>query len=455
METRLTPEANLENTGSFFPTFPQMLADSKKLGGCFTYKIMGGRRLTVIQDPELYEVVFSPHEMGMTPGVGDAVHVEMAKLAHAWFGIPRDIADFTNQSLLAVRRRISPLTVVDIGDKVGHGVKELFDSLGQSGVIDLVKIAHGTFWPVNQAMYGETTIGPSITPGADEWFHAFDEHIPEITGGAPLSMFETSAEAATKIVDMFERGIEKGNHLDAKNCPVFHARFNVEEIKQKNFDNRAMAKFMISLFWAPQANTLPMTWWTLAEILRNPRVKALVEKEVRTSKFKDAPDAMGHFAVEDDDLPYTRACMYEVFRLYIANLTHRKVDRDFPLKVNGVWRKVPKNDMLTVASYVRHYDPAVYDNPTEFRPERWLGPKKPGIGDFFPFAHGKYSCSGKFLAQLEIPILVGLFFRDFETELLNPVPPPDWGVVVASVRPEGWPYKTNCNVRYVRRAAKA
>ena len=95
----------------------------------------------MIQDPTLYEVVFSPHEMGMTPGIGDAVHVEMAKLAHAWFGIPREIADHTNSSLLSVRRRIGPQTVGDIGDKVGHGVKKLFDSLGDSGVIDLVKVS--------------------------------------------------------------------------------------------------------------------------------------------------------------------------------------------------------------------------------------------------------------------------------------------------------------------------
>lgn len=146
------PKPPVSKFEGIFPTFPQMLKDSKELGGVFTYEIIGGRRMTVIQDPELYEIVFSPHEMGMTPGVGSNVHVEMAKLAHAWFGIPRDISELTNESLLSVRRRIGPQTVTDIADKVGHGVKKYFDSLGQSGVIDLVKIAHGTFWPVNQAV---------------------------------------------------------------------------------------------------------------------------------------------------------------------------------------------------------------------------------------------------------------------------------------------------------------
>lgn len=296
------------------------------------------------------------------------------------------------------------------------------------------------------------TISPEKTPDAEDWFHKFDEHIPEITTGVPLAAFDESKAAYDKIVNMFEESINQGNHLDAQRCPVMHARFNTHDIA-KRFDNSKLAKFMVSLYWAPQANTLPMTWWTLVEILRNPRVKKLVEEEVRVkSSFKNQPDANGHWSVEDEDLPYTRACMYEVLRLYIANLTHRKVAADIPVKCKGKWYKIPKNDMLTVASYVRHWDPEVFDNPAEFRPERWLGPKKPSIGDFLPFAHGRYSCSGKFLAQLEIPILVGLFFRDFDTELADPVPEADWDTVVASVRPKGWPYNTNCRVRYVRRA---
>lgn len=436
--------------GSFFPSFPQMLEDSKKLGGIFSYEIMGGRRLTVIQDPELYEIVYSPHEMGMTPGVGTNVHVEMAKLAHAWFGIPRDISDHTNSSLLSVRRRIGPAAVGDIADKVGAGVKELFDSYGQRGEIDLVKVAHGTFWPVNQAMYGADTISETKTPGADQWFHDFDEHIPEITGGVPLAAFPESEAAYLKIVHMFKDSIDHGNHQDKAQCPVMHARLNVDDIPTK-YDNEKMAKFMVSLYWAPQANTLPMTWWTLAEILRNPRIKAKVLEEVRGPKFRNQPDAAGHWLAEDEDLPYTRACMYEVFRMYIANLTHRKVAADIPVKCKGKWVKVPKSDMLTVASYVRHWDPELYDNPSEFRPERFLGAKRPGVGDFLPFAHGKYSCSGKFLAMLEIPILVALFFRDFDVELMDPVPEAEWENVVASVRPKGWPFNTNCRVKYERR----
>lgn len=80
------PLPPLRDMEGMFPTFPQMLEDAKHFrAGLVSYKIMGGRRMTVIQDPELYEVIFSPHEMGMTPGVGDAVQVEMAKLVSLFF----------------------------------------------------------------------------------------------------------------------------------------------------------------------------------------------------------------------------------------------------------------------------------------------------------------------------------------------------------------------------------
>jgi len=421
----------------------------KEVGGVFSYEIIGGRRITIIADPVLYEIIFSPDEMGMTPGVGDAVKIEVEKLAHAWFGIPKGICAFTRPSLSSVRKAIGPQNVTGLANQVGAGVQKIFNGMGDSGIVDLVQIAHGTFWPVNQAMFGDMTIGPDITPGADDWFHQFDEYVPQVTGGMPAAMFEEMQEAATKIVDMFEKSISAGNHLNHDKCPVLHDRFVAFDSNQ--FDSLEKAKFMISLFWAPQANTLPMTWWVLVHILSDPRVKKKVEDEVRNGQFKHAPYNGNEYPAEDDDLPYTRACMKEVLRMYIANLTHRHTSRDIPVKTSeGVWYRIPKKDMLSVASYTRHYDDAIYKDPHKFYPERWFE-EKHGVNDFWPFALGKWSCSGKFLAMLEIPILTALFFRDFDTELVDPVPAADWEKVVASVRPQGWPYNTNCRVKFTRR----
>ena len=51
-----------------FPTFQEMKEDAESYGGVFTYKLWGGRRLTVLADPKTYEIVFHPGEYGETEG---------------------------------------------------------------------------------------------------------------------------------------------------------------------------------------------------------------------------------------------------------------------------------------------------------------------------------------------------------------------------------------------------
>ena len=109
--------------------------------------------------------------------------------------------------------------------------------------------------------------------------------------------------------------------------------------------------------------------------------------------------------------------------------------------------------MLTTASYLQHHNPATFKDPEEFRPERWMGKTESDFGQhaWFPFGKGRYSCSGQHLAMLEIPTLIRTLLREHHVQLLDPLPEPDWGYVVASVRPKGWPSKVVCNVTFARR----
>ena len=113
----------------------------------------------------------------------------------------------------------------------------------------------------------------------------------------------------------------------------------------------------------------------------------------------------------------------------------------------------PPPKRVTVASYLKHYDPVIYPNPLEFRPERWL--REDGTFDgftpdekWFPFSQGRFSCSGKHLAQLEIPLLAALFFRFFDAEIVggaSAVPEANWDEVLAAVLPKG-----KCKVAFRR-----
>ena len=357
------------------------------------------------------DIVFHPDVYGENKTVGDAIKVEMAKLAHAWFGIPKgvllggererererrveakrqrqrdkreqdeerqkdsplpftttlhptpshpphptspapqktkDIGESTRPGLDAVRKTLSPYNVQPFADKVGAGLVELFGSYPAEGEMDLFEVASGTFWPVNQAMFGAGTINKANHAGAQDWFHGFDADLPKLTQGYPRSMFPRHEESASKIVKMFADSVRAGNHRDTSGCPVLANRLQAVKPGPDSFSPETQGRFMLSIFWAAQANTLPMTFWLLAEILRHPRCLAAATKEARSPRFvENAPDKSGKFDCGNEALPYIRACLKEVLRMKVAILTHRKVSRDVAITdSHGKTFKLPKGDM--------------------------------------------------------------------------------------------------------------
>jgi cytochrome P450 len=57
-------------------------------------------------------------------------------------------------------------------------------------------------------------------------------------------------------------------------------------------------------------------------------------------------------------------------------------------------------------------DPEVYEDPTEFKPERWLQPNTDKMyRNFIPFGRGNYACIGMNLAWVELYVVLAVAFR--------------------------------------------
>jgi cytochrome P450 len=208
----------------------------------------------------------------------------------------------------------------------------------------------------------------------------------------------------------------------------------------------------MSVFWASQANTIPLTFWALALCLANSDVKEQCKAEARSGAF--VPDKDGKY--DTKTLPYINAVIKEVLRHKVANIVHNKIVQPFALaattkcvdnKKKTQYYPISKGDMATVCSYLQHHDTAYYKDPYEFRPERWLDNSKRPYNSYFPFGGGPNMCSGKFLALQEIATLVALFFREFDAELMDDIPEENWDNVVAVVGPKA-PF--SCRVKYAR-----
>jgi cytochrome P450 len=71
---------------------------------------------------------------------------------------------------------------------------------------------------------------------------------------------------------------------------------------------------------------------------------------------------------------------------------------------------LPAGTTIALAAIITHYDRRLFDNPREFRPERFIG-AKPSPYAFFPFGGGIRRCIGAAFAQMEMDVVLRTLLR--------------------------------------------
>jgi cytochrome P450 len=87
-----------------------------------------------------------------------------------------------------------------------------------------------------------------------------------------------------------------------------------------------------------------------------------------------------------------------------------------PVEIGGF--RYPEGVCLAANSYLLHHDPAIYPDPYEFRPERFLD-EPPGTYTWIPFGGGRRRCLGASFAMLEMKVVLRSVFARAE-----PLPAP-------------------------------
>jgi hypothetical protein len=84
------------------------------------------------------------------------------------------------------------------------------------------------------------------------------------------------------------------------------------------------------------------------------------------------------------------------------------------VEIGGV--RYPPGVVLIVSAYLVHHDAAIYPNPREFRPERFLeseGGKAPGTYTWLPFGGGRRRCLGASFAVQEMKVVLSAVLTRF------------------------------------------
>nr|AHI15953.1 flavonoid 3',5'-hydroxylase [Pohlia nutans] len=166
--------------------------------------------------------------------------------------------------------------------------------------------------------------------------------------------------------------------------------------------------------------------WAMSECIRNPTIMRRAQEELDVVVGKSR-------RVEDGDIPklkYLQAIIKETLRLHPETpllLPHKNEDA---CKAFGY--DIPAQTCLMVNVGAIARDPSVWEDPLEFKPERFLDGMPHANVDYqgnhfelLPFGSGRRLCPGMVLGTTMVHILVATLLHSFDWTLPNGLQPMD------------------------------
>jgi cytochrome P450 len=190
-----------------------------------------------------------------------------------------------------------------------------------------------------------------------------------------------------------------------------------------SLDVRQVRDQVLSIFLAAYEPTATGLTWILHLLARHRDVQQKLQAEIDSHNSDPAIDAMVGSATEIWKRPYASQVILEAMRLYPSTwlLTRRAAEGDeLP---SGV--RVKRGVDIFASPLLVHRDSRFYDEPEEFRPERFdKGPaERRAAGQYFPFGLGPTACLGEYLARLIMVVTMDGILGRFDLEAIDPDAP--------------------------------
>lgn len=203
-----------------------------------------------------------------------------------------------------------------------------------------------------------------------------------------------------------------------------------DEADGTQMDDTQIRDELMTMFLAGHETTAHTLSWAFDYIMRHPEVEEKLTDEWQKVLGGRTPRADDYAA-----LTYTQNVLWETLRLKPAiYLTTRTAVK--PVTVGSI--QLQKGDALMISPYPLHVNPAYFEEPLKFRPERFendLVKSLPAMA-YFPFGTGPRSCIGNHFAMLEMVLVLSCIGQRFRLRPAheNSSPPIE---ALLSLRPKG------------------
>ena len=168
------------------------------------------------------------------------------------------------------------------------------------------------------------------------------------------------------------------------------------------------------MFAAGTDTTYTVLEWAMAELLKRPVIMQKLQAEVRSvvgNRTNITEEDLGH-------MNYLKAVIKETLRFHppIPLLVPRESMRD--IKLNGY--DIATGTQVLVNAWAIATDPSSWDQPFEFKPERFLNSSIDFKGhdfQFIPFGAGRRGCPGILFAMAVNEIILASLVHQFDWSL--------------------------------------
>ncbi|XP_042871724.1 cytochrome P450 2L1-like [Penaeus japonicus] len=176
------------------------------------------------------------------------------------------------------------------------------------------------------------------------------------------------------------------------------------------FSELDLMRIIFDLFAAGFDTTANALRWVILYMAKYPEVQRRVQQQIDEVVPRDTLPSYQH----KSQLPLVEAMIQEVLRA--ACMVHNGIQRAAQTDTFLGGYFIPKGSWIFGCAGICHVDSRYWDEPQEFRPERFLdqeGKVKIPKEGLMPFGSGRRSCLGESLSRMEMYIFSAALLQNF------------------------------------------
>uniref|UniRef100_J3LT14 Cytochrome P450 n=1 Tax=Oryza brachyantha TaxID=4533 RepID=J3LT14_ORYBR len=212
-----------------------------------------------------------------------------------------------------------------------------------------------------------------------------------------------------RLIDAERRRLDDGNESESEKKSMIAVLLTLQKTEPEIYTDNMITALCASMFTAGTEITSTTTEWAMSLLLNHPETlkkpQAEIDASVRSSRLIAADNV--------PRLAHLQCVVRETLRLCPAVPMLMPHLSSADCKVGGY--NVPRGTMLLVNAYAVHRDPAAWEEPERFMPERFEGGGCDALL-LMPFGMGRRRCPGETLALRTVALVLGTLIQCFDWE---------------------------------------